>query len=363
MLRTIADYALQALSESGDLEAVRAQHATYFMAMAREAAPDIFRADENWPDRLEPEHDNLRAVLRFLIDGHRTREALEFSACLWRFWQIRPHLSEGLMWLNECLSLPYHEDDLGARAAALTAAGGLTYWQNDFDTTRVHYGDALETYRTVGDRRGVAEALYNFGFLALIGAEPRRAKELHEQSLAIYTDLEDELQMAFARFGIAMAHLNEREFGSARTLALSALNVFEAHRNWFGRSLVEFVLIQVARLSGNHEQARGLLLESLERPESLKDVSTLSSLLELLADVEIALGRPRRGLKLASASSSLRKEYGGGAPPPLLSLDDPRALASRSLDGPEVDEVWSQGAGLSVEEAAAYARKDPAGDE
>ena len=363
MLRTIAEYAFQALSESADLKSVGAKHASYFMAMAREAAPDIFNPDEDWPDRLEREHDNLRAVLGFFIDGRRTRDALELGACLWRFWQIRSHLSEGLMWLNECLLLPYSDDDLGARAAALTAAGGLTYWQNDFDTTRVHYEHALEAYRSIDDRRGVAEALYNVGFLALIGGEPRRARDLHEQSLAIYADLNDGLQMAFARWGIAMAHLEEGEFEAARTLALSILDVFEAHRNWFGRSLAEFVLIQVDRLSGNHERARGLLLETLERPESLKDVSTLSSLLDLLADVEIALERPRRGLKLASASSSLRKDYGGGAPPPLLSLDDPRALASRSLDAQEADEIWSQGAGMSIEEVAAYARKDPAGDE
>ncbi|MGH2749528.1 MAG: adenylate/guanylate cyclase domain-containing protein [Actinomycetota bacterium] len=363
MLQTIREYALRVLTDSGELEGLQRRHGSFFTELARKAEPEIFNEDQDWPDRLDFEHDNLRAVLRRAIDVRAAKEGLVLAACLWRFWQIRSHLAEGRMWLAELLSLPESKDQPAARAAALIAAGGLAYWQNDFGAARSYYEEALETFRSVDDRGGVAEALYNLGFLSLIDGEPRRARELHEQALATYEELGDELSLAFVKWGIAMSHIQERNLEVAHRLGLEALETFERHRNWYGRSLGEFIVLQVDRLAGNHQAARLQILESMDRPDSRKDISTLSSLLEIQGDIEIAMGYPRRGLRLAAVAANLRNEYGGGAPAPLLVLSDPRRLVSDVLAESEIEVIWEEGRHLAIDEIIAYARKDPGTDE
>src|SRR3712207_34271 len=69
MLETIHEFANAKLEESGKVEAVRRAHAEYFLALAEEAAPMLWGAeDAGWLDRLEREHGNMRAALSWAIE-------------------------------------------------------------------------------------------------------------------------------------------------------------------------------------------------------------------------------------------------------------------------------------------------------
>jgi tetratricopeptide (TPR) repeat protein len=363
MLQTIREFAQQTLADMGELQRLRMVHAEYFAGLARTAEPEMFDDDQYWPDRLDLEHDNLRAALRRFIDAGEIQEGLVMATHLWRFWQIRSHLAEGRAWLTELVNHPRSKDNAANRAAALIGLGGLTYWQNDYPTTRLHYEEALSTFESIGDDRGIAEALYNIGFLFLIDGDTERSREVHGRSLAIYKSLNDELNAAFAQWGLAMSFIRDRRLDEAGRLGRESLDTFERHHNWFGRSLGEFVLVQIDRIMGDHDKVLGTIRDSLQRPESQKDVGTMSSLLEIQANAEIATGHPRRGLKLAAAAEHLRSEYGGGAPPPLLDLDDPRDLARGELSEQAIESAWAEGRQMSVEETLAYAQKDSESDE
>ncbi|MGH2787747.1 MAG: ATP-binding protein [Actinomycetota bacterium] len=364
MLRTIREFALEALSEGGELAELSHRHAAHFAVMAQTAEAKMFDENEDWPDRLGLEHDNLRAALRHLIDARDPRNGLAMASSLWRFWQIRSHLAEGRQWLADFLALPESDTEPALRAKALNAIGGLTYWQNDFEVTRTYYEEALELYRSLGDRRGIGESLYNNGFLLLINREPQRARALYKESMSVYRELDDELGVAFAKWGLAMSFFQERDTHAARRFGLESHETFARLENWFGRSLSDYVLVQVDRIAGNYEGARQkLMVQLLEEPELLKDISSFSSYLEVLADLEIATGHVRRGLKLASGAFKLRTEYGGGAPPPLLDLEDPKELARVALSPAEIEAAWEEGARFSLDEILTYARKDPDADE
>ena len=70
MLEMLRDYAAERLEASGERDKARQAHAGYFLALAEEAAPQLTRAEQlAWLDRLEDEHDNLRAALRWALDG------------------------------------------------------------------------------------------------------------------------------------------------------------------------------------------------------------------------------------------------------------------------------------------------------
>ncbi len=57
------------MKRSGEAEALCRRHAAFFLALAEEAEPELLGARQAyWLSRLEEEHDNLRAALRWSVD-------------------------------------------------------------------------------------------------------------------------------------------------------------------------------------------------------------------------------------------------------------------------------------------------------
>jgi predicted ATPase len=64
LLETIRQYARDRLVQSGEITALGNAHLDYFLALGREAEPRIVGFDQVvWLNRLDLEHDNLRAAI------------------------------------------------------------------------------------------------------------------------------------------------------------------------------------------------------------------------------------------------------------------------------------------------------------
>ena len=91
-------------------------HLQYFTAYAEVAEPLLRGAEQQpWVARLEHDHDNVRAALRWAIDNRQAEPALRLSGALWRFWWIHGHSREGRHWLAAALDVP------GAAPSAIRA--------------------------------------------------------------------------------------------------------------------------------------------------------------------------------------------------------------------------------------------------
>ena len=89
---------------------------------------------------------------------------MRLGSALWRFWQMRGYLQEGLERLEQTLALPHSRDHPERRADALGAAAGVAYWLAESDRARELYEEEIEARRALDDRRGLAEALYGISF-------------------------------------------------------------------------------------------------------------------------------------------------------------------------------------------------------
>jgi predicted ATPase len=75
MLESLREFGVECLEACGEAQAIRRAHAEYFLALAEQAEPELIgREAVVWLDRLEREHDNLRAAPRWAGHGHRTRQ-------------------------------------------------------------------------------------------------------------------------------------------------------------------------------------------------------------------------------------------------------------------------------------------------
>jgi predicted ATPase/class 3 adenylate cyclase len=358
MLQTIREFGLERAEQHDELEPLMERSAAFFLDLAEEAAPRLTEDPES-SRVLELDHDNFRSVLRWSIDGGHAQTALRLGTALWRFWMLRSHLAEGRRWLVEALALPSEEAVSAVRARALMALGSITYWQNDFTATREHYEQALTIFRNLDDRPGIAEGLYNLGFIHLIERDSAGARTCYEESRAIAQNLGDDRGVANTTWGLAMAALQERDLESARRLGEETRRRFAALNDWFGLGLARFVFLQAARFCGDYDEAYRLVLEWLDDETLMDDVANIHSVLEGFAAVESERGNHERALRLGGAAKAKQEEYGGGSPPPLVDVVDPRTAVGDALPPERVEQLWNEGRAMSLDEAITYARTHP----
>jgi predicted ATPase len=106
MLETIAEYSRERLEEAGEAAVVERRHLTYFREFARTADPELRGPGQlEWLERLEREHENIRAALRRAVAARDEHEALSLAlSCSW-FWEVRNYHTEMLTWPSAVMAL------------------------------------------------------------------------------------------------------------------------------------------------------------------------------------------------------------------------------------------------------------------
>jgi predicted ATPase len=216
LLETLREYGGEQF-EPEQREAAAHRHASYYLALAERAEPELFRADQaDWLDRLERDQDNLRAARAWMVASGRIQDALRLEGSLWQFRYVRADLADGLEQLRQLLSLPGAEARTYTRAKALNGAGALANFLGENETARCLHEASLTIGRELGDRWNIAFALTGLAMASLDGGKPEPARSLFEQGLTIWQDIGDTWGIAYAHIGLGYASHSERDYATAR---------------------------------------------------------------------------------------------------------------------------------------------------
>ncbi|RSO11570.1 AfsR family transcriptional regulator [Streptomyces sp. WAC 06783] len=99
LLETVAEYAGERLTESGERAAVELRHLTAYRELARTGEPGLRGPRQaEWLARLETEHDNVRAALRTAVGRGEEQEGLCLALSMSWFWQLRNHQADARHW-------------------------------------------------------------------------------------------------------------------------------------------------------------------------------------------------------------------------------------------------------------------------
>jgi predicted ATPase len=153
MLETVREFAAERLAGTPDQAAgLRGAHAAAFLSMAGEVGrPLTGPGQQDWLERLDLEHDNLRAA----IDWYRQEDpaaALRMAAAMSLFWSLRGHYTEGRQRLRRLLGLVPGENTL--RVRALNGAAWLAIDQGDYPDAGRLLGQSAALSRRLDDRAG-----------------------------------------------------------------------------------------------------------------------------------------------------------------------------------------------------------------
>ncbi len=304
MLETILEYAGERLRTDFDADAAERRQAEFYVAFAEAAEPHLTRMEQAaWLDRCEVERPNLRRAIDWAIGSGEADLGLRMAAALWRFWHQRGPLWEGRKSLDQVLSLPGSSRE--TRARALSAAGGLAWWDGDFVATRRHFEDGFALGTADEETTDRAKALYDLG-VALVWSgiqgnlkDVDRAEDVLRQSLTLAERLDDRRGSARAYRALGLAR------GIARKDPRGAIPLFEQSVALFEtlgeRWELNESLIGLAnghRFSGDKARGREYYLRGLDLMAAAGNRPAMAWLLFLVAAVEGEMGRQERVARL-----------------------------------------------------------------
>jgi predicted ATPase/class 3 adenylate cyclase len=191
MLETIREYAAERL-EVSEADVLRRRHAEYFLARAQEAEPFLLGVSPGgWLDRLERDHDNIRAALDRFESAGQGEPALLLAGAVWEFWCLRGHVAEGWRRLEELLRADEHPT-IG-RAKGLTGAAHLApETPAGAASFRPRAEQALALHRELGDPWGIAYAEYQYALVFAVEGDFAAALPLVEKCVPRLRELGDE---------------------------------------------------------------------------------------------------------------------------------------------------------------------------
>ena len=354
----LRQFAAERLGTSGDAAAMRAQHATYYLALAEQAAPELTRPDQATAlERLDSALDNLRAALSWVWEQGQTDLGLRLAGALERFWFTRGYLREGREWLERFLT-PAHAVEVSpaVQAQAFSAAGLLANTQGDHIQATRWLELGLACYRAADDLVGAVRALTTLGGVAYDQGDLHGALERWEQSLAQARAVGDlgEVARALGDMGEAEYHLGDLASAAARHTEALAL------ARQLGRTNLEAFQLgdlgNVARQQGDLVRATALHRQALELKRALGARRQIAITLEDLASVAAAEGRGERAACLLGAATTVRQVIGTPQAIPEEIATEQAVAGARAALG---EEAWAaafmDGLALSLEQAFAYA--------
>jgi non-specific serine/threonine protein kinase len=355
-LETVRQYGRDRLRESKEEWSWRRRHLDYFVAFA-EAAEEVGRSHDMQAgvERLEAEHENLRAALATGSEDEGDHLAgLRLAGAMYLFWRYTGHLrSEGRAWLSRFLAaVPAGMAD-PARAKALIAAGMLANGQGESQSARPLLEECVALRRGMGDRRRLAEAVSGLGVAFHNIGEWASARALLEESLAINRELEDPGGIARALHALAWAMFGEGNDKVARVLAEESLDIA---RKVGGQTLSAGLIVMATALleEDDTEGAAGLCREVLGMPNVIHTI--VYSALVIVAFTECASGKWLRASVIWGYTERLRLDMGS----PHSRRDQQRhersVTSARAALGDDAafDAAWRRGAAMTTEQVIKF---------
>jgi len=400
MLETIRQYAREKLDASGEVEGLRDRHLEFFMELAEKAEPQLLGPEQvDWLNRLEHDHDNLRAALQTAWNRQKSNPGGDFSllrlaSALTRFWLRHSHIREAYDWSRA--SLENSENAPAAlRANMLRFAGFIEYEQDQYAEAEALLEQSLSIYRQQDDKQGIVRVLYTKGLvvgnqgdrkeaiklyeeglrisrqigdtydaatsliLLALSAEAKgnhaRAQRLYEDSLSLSRQRGDTYMIAMNVQSLGYLALGQKDYDQAEVLFDESLALWQE----LGTTRQILFLIEETgwiayRRRGDNLAAHLSLLKALQGFSAMGNKWAIMQILERLAVLANEEGIPVKAVKLFGAAEALRERINIPLPPELRAEHEQSLAALHAqLSEETFARAWETGRAMTVEQVTA----------
>ncbi|WP_369253111.1 BTAD domain-containing putative transcriptional regulator [Geodermatophilus amargosae] len=182
LLDSIRAYAGEMLARRCDAADVHRRHAEHHAAMA-EAGDRQVRTDAQrpWLTLLREVRPDLRAALRWCLDGNAPELGARLVGALAWFWTLEGQLAEARAWLDRAERTPI--GDPRVRSRVLLGVGLVAAPLGRLVLARDACAEAADLSRSVGDDRGTGDALITLGVALWALGDLDGAAAAHDEAI------------------------------------------------------------------------------------------------------------------------------------------------------------------------------------
>jgi predicted ATPase/DNA-binding SARP family transcriptional activator len=354
MLETVREYAADLLAASGNEREIHDRQLDWLLQLVEgEGLYWQRQMDAPWLDRLELEHDNIRAAFAHAEAIGDAERELRLATAMRYFWRVRGYVEEGQRRLERCVELaPAVGDELHARA--LGEAGVMAFTANDHARSRALWLEALPLFEKVGSPREVARATMEIGANWHAEDDLPRALEYYEASRALLAQVDDPNAMGvvLANLGSVYETLGDLDGAISATSEALALAVTIGDEDGVAISSLNLATFDLARR--DYRAAAEHALTAIEKAIRLSYREVLAYAFGIAARVALATDRADDAGALGGAFLELFA---------VIRTEPQRAEAQRHASTLEdvaqltdVEAAIARGRALQLEEAIALAR-------
>ncbi len=305
MLEVLREYALERLSQSGELSATQRQHAVYYRDYLETADPYLTGAAQaSWYIDLEEAHFNLRTALDWSLAQNEYETLGRISAVIWRLWLVHSHLAEAHQRLGQVLRVQDKMPDL-LRARILRGAARLEFFRSDYPKAEALLKQSLALFQAVGDLDGEITCLTELGEIRSFHRDYAGAEHYFSETLAL---LEHPLANGRLMDNLGTVARMLGNYNDAEMFYREGLEVERASGSPEGRARVLNNLADMLRTQGKHTQAVELYNESLELYTQLDIPYGIGVVMLNIAAAEREMGNYQRVVDLSLDTLSLLRD-------------------------------------------------------
>lgn len=364
LLETLRAFAQTQVPQS-EQHALSRRHAVYFEQFAQSQHPRISTPEQGDAlQKLEAEHDNLRAALRFSCEHTSDAAPLSFAVTLTPFWTMGGYLREGAEFLDAALSSAQggtgsDQEPAAVRAMAISGAAEIAFMRGDREKADRLLDELVHLRRELGDERLLSVALNNRANVLTGQEKYADAQAMYEEALLLSRKTSNLLGIArtLNNLGVLAGHTGDnvqarvyfeesvhlrRQVGDPRGIAIALLNL--------GNTLCDIGDINAAETSYR---------ECVQRLRDVGDKGVLTCALEGVASVACLRNNPQFAARLYGAASALQTEIGLQLPPMERARQQRGLSAARTAAGEAAfNAAFESGRALSLTEACREALEE-----
>jgi predicted ATPase len=345
MLETIREYGIERLDASGEAVSVRDRHAGYYAGLVDSRWIDLARGDTpEWRATVRRELPNLHTATEWSLQRGETENVLAIGAGIWPFWGSSGYGHQARGWLERALESPSRSP--ARRGHALVGLGNFAGAAGDHEVAKRAHEESLAIFRDLDEPRMVAANLTELADIAVLENDLETARRLAEESAEIRRDRMGSVTLGRALSSLATISIAERDYARAREL------LEEAIERWSldlpdSMQLVGYhdALGETLRRRGDHRASLRAFAEAI-RIAVRRDEPPFPSALEGIALVWASLGDSERAARIAGAADRVREQL---------------SYMPEWRDRPVLERLepaWSEGRAMTNEETVEYALRD-----
>ncbi len=287
LLETIREYALDRLEANDEGAFMHRRHAAYFYKLAEETLnQQEGKNTKAWFDRLECDHDNMRAALQWLL-ANDVEAAQQLAGALGEFWHKQGYWCEGRSWLAQTLA--HSQKPTLVRARSLLAAGQLAFALGERGEARLLLEAALQLYRQLQDVEGTVSTLQALGWLEFVDELFPRAVELFEEGLRLSRLLNKPAKIANLLYAVSHLHImngDEPFYPIADSYLEEGLGLYRRLNDPDGIGAILEAKAGLALMSADYARAVAFLREAMVIHRKNDNKYTIPLTLYALGDAE-----------------------------------------------------------------------------